>query len=126
MSSKDPGSSSHEQKSSWYLLTGFILGLVIGLVISWVVMPVTYGDIAPSMLESVGKKQYRLMIAMAYTVDQDLVRAESRLGLLEDADATELLVAQSQQWLAEGRDQAEVQALASLAAAIELSDPTGQ
>ena len=112
------------QKSSWYLLTGFLLGLAIGLIIAWVVLPANYTDVSPQALKNSDKDQYRLMIARVYAVDQDLVRAESRLALLGDENAGDVLAAQSQQVLASGESQTDAQALAALSAAVKASPPS--
>ena len=111
------------QKSSWYLLTGFLLGLAIGLIIAWVVLPASYTDVSPQALKNSDKDQYRLMIARVYAVDRDLVRAESRLALLGDENVGDLLAAQSQQVLASGESQADAQALALLSSAVK-ANPT--
>lgn len=124
MSEKIPPSELEIQKSSWYLLTGFLLGLAIGLLIAWMILPASYTDVAPQSLAIADKDQYRLMIARAYAVDQDLTRAESRLALLGDEDVVGVLAAQSQQVLASGENPVYAQALAALAAAISTSDPS--
>jgi hypothetical protein len=111
------------QKSSWYLLTGFLIGLAIGLTIAWVLLPASFTDIAPQSLSKVDKDNYRLMIARVYAVDQDLVRAESRLELLGDENAGEVLAAQSQQVLATGKNRADAQALALLSSAVKAYPP---
>lgn len=111
------------QKSSWYLLTGFLLGLIIGLIIAWVLLPASYTDVAPQSLAPLDKDQYRLMIARVYAVDQNLIRAESRLELLGDENAGDVLAAQSQKALASGENQADAQVLAALSAAVKANPP---
>ena len=119
MTENQQPSGIESQKSSWYLLTGFLLGLAIGLIIAWVVLPASYTDVAPQSLTMVDKDQYRVMIARVYAVDQDLVRAESRLGLLGDENSGDVLAVQSQQVLATGESQTDAQALAALSAAVK-------
>lgn len=119
MTENQPLSEREAQKSSWYLLTGFLLGLAIGLIFAWVLLPASFTDIAPQSLSTLDKDHYRLMIARVYAVDQNLVRAESRLELLGDENAGDLLAAQSQQVLATGENQSDAQALALLSAAVK-------
>jgi Na+/H+-dicarboxylate symporter len=119
MTENQPLSEQEVQKSSWYLLTGFLLGLAIGLIIAWVLLPASFTDVAPQSLSTLDKDQYRLMIARVYAVDQSLVRAQSRLELLGDDNPGEVLAAQSQQVLATGENQADAQALAALSAAVK-------
>lgn len=123
MTENQPLSEQEVQKSSWYLLTGFLLGLAIGLIFAWVLLPASFTDVAPQSLSTLDKDQYRLMIARVYAVDQNLVRAESRLELLGDESVSDLLAAQSQQVLASGENQADAQALAELSAAVK-ANPT--
>jgi len=123
MTENQPPSEREVQKSSWYLLTGFLLGLVIGLIVAWMLLPASFTDVAPQSLSIIDKDQYRLMIARVYAVDQDLVRAESRMELLGDENAGDLLAAQSQQVLAIGENQADAQALALLSSAVK-ANPT--
>jgi Na+/H+-dicarboxylate symporter len=119
MTENQPLTEQEVQKSSWYLLTGFLLGLAIGLIIAWVLLPASFTDVAPQSLSTLDKDQYRLMIARVYAVDQSLVRAQSRLELLGDDNPGEVLAAQSQQVLATGENQADAQALAALSAAVK-------
>jgi len=123
MTENQQPSDREAQKSSWYLLTGFLLGIAIGLIIAWVVLPVSYTDVAPQSLANSDKDQYRLMIARVYAVDQNLTRAESRLGLLGDENSGDVLAAQSQQVLATGESQTDAQALAALSAAVKATPP---
>jgi Na+/H+-dicarboxylate symporter len=119
MTENQPLTEQEVQKSSWYLLTGFLLGLAIGLIIAWVLLPASFTDVAPQSLSTLDKDQYRLMIARVYAVDQSLVRAQSRLELLGDDNPGDVLAAQSQQVLATGENQADAQALAALSAAVK-------
>ncbi len=75
----------------YYLLTGLIIGAALGLVISLVLLPVRYSNVPPETLSLSGKDTYRLLIASAYQVDQNLNRAEARLSLLREEDPTSSL-----------------------------------
>lgn len=75
----------------YYLLTGLIIGLGLGLLVSLVLLPVRYTNVPPETLSASGKDTYRLMIASAFQVNQNLTRAEARLSLLREANPIEAL-----------------------------------
>ncbi|NIS79045.1 MAG: hypothetical protein GTO14_02210 [Anaerolineales bacterium] len=64
------------------ILTGLILGLIIGLLYGWVLRPVEYINTTPSSLRADYRTDYILMVAEAYTGDQDLDLALVRLAAL--------------------------------------------
>ena len=107
-----------KKNSSWYLLTGLLIGLAIGLIVSIFIVPVEFADAQPANLSETGLAEYRGMIALAYSANQDLERALSRLVLLEDADPVAALAAQAQAMLAVGGSETVARALAELAAHI--------
>lgn len=120
-----------EQRKPWYLLTGIILGVLFGLGYAWWVSPVEYVDTPPSSLRNDFKDQYRVLIALSYAVNGDLVKAKERLALLDVDDhnkpkdkattialSSNKLVAQAQQAVAEGKPETEAKALGMLAAAL--------
>jgi hypothetical protein len=106
-----------EERGSWYLLTGLLIGVVLGVLYAWVLSPVKYVDTAPATLREDLKNEYRLLIAQAYAANGDTARAQARLGLLADEKTAETLTALAQQANAAGRSEAEVRALGLLAAA---------
>jgi hypothetical protein len=105
-----------EERGSWYLLTGLVIGIVLGLLYSWIISPIEYVDTTPSTLRSDYGDIYRLSIAMAYQATGDLARAQARLGLLRDEDSAQALAQQAQRHRGEGGTASEAQALANLAA----------
>ncbi len=80
----------------FYLLTGIILGLIIGFTFSFYLFPIEYSNVPPETLQSVDKDQYRLMIAYAFHANQDIGRANARLGLLREDNVLEILLNQAQ------------------------------
>jgi hypothetical protein len=111
-----------DERGPWYLFTGFVLGIAIGLLYSWLLSPVEYSDAAPSLLRDEYKDHYRALVALAYLYNQDLDRAQARLDLLEDSNATQKLAEQAQRYLASGQDQHAAQALGLLAVDLERSE----
>ncbi|HBX70523.1 MAG TPA: hypothetical protein DEH25_14360 [Chloroflexi bacterium] len=105
-----------EERGSWYLLTGLLIGIVLGLLYAWVVSPIQYVNTAPHTLRTDAKDVYRQTIALAYQSTGDLARAQARLNLLGDEDSALTLAEQAQRQRATAGDSDEVQALADLAA----------
>jgi hypothetical protein len=105
------------------LLIGVALGLAAGMAYAWAIDPVEYLDTAPASLRSDFRADYMALIASAYSGSGDLPRARARLALLTDSDPADTLAALAQQGLAQGRPQAEVRALARLAAALSGGAP---
>lgn len=64
------------------LVTGLALGLVLGLLYGWVIRPVEYVDTTPNTLRADYRTEYVLMVAEAYSGDQDLDAALIRLAAL--------------------------------------------
>ena len=86
-----------EKKGNLYLISGLIIGLLFGIIYSWVIDPVEFIDASPSALSDEYKAEYRELIAMAYSANQDIGRAQARLALLNEDDQILLLGAQGQQ-----------------------------
>ena len=107
-----------EDRGHWYLLTGFVIGIVIGLVYAWLIAPQERQDTSPASLQPEFKDQYRAMIASAFVATGNLPRAEARLALLGDVDIIQVLAAQAQRTLGEGKSPQEAQALGLLAVAL--------
>jgi hypothetical protein len=73
------------QMSRWIaFLIVIALGAAAGMLYGWVINPVGYVDTAPNSLRNDYKTDYVLMIAEAYTLDQDISLAARRLASLGD------------------------------------------
>ncbi|OJX38012.1 MAG: hypothetical protein BGO78_08210 [Chloroflexi bacterium 44-23] len=88
--------SQEPQHPPYYLLTGLILGLLFGFGVSFLFFPVRYTNVPPETLQNVDKDQYRLMIASAYQANNDIGRAQARLGILREENVSGLLLQQAQ------------------------------
>ena len=119
----------NEKHGFWYLLSGLAIGLGIGILVAWVIAPIQYVNTTPASLRLDFKDEYRFMIASAYAANNDLLRAQARLGTLEDTDALKALGEQAQRMLASSSPMNEVQILADLSTALQtqptaVSNPT--
>ena len=112
-----------EERGSWYLLTGLIIGIVLGLLYSWLISPIEYTNTTPNTLRTDFKDTYRLTVALSYQATGDLARAQARLNLFGDDDSALALAEQAQRHRAEGGTAEEAQALAELAAALGQAPP---
>ena len=107
-----------EERGSWYLLTGLVIGVVLGLLYAWIISPIEYVDTTPNTLRSDYQDVYRLSIAMAFQTSGDLARAQARLNLMGDEQVALTLAEQAQRHRAAGGTEDEAQALANLAAVL--------
>lgn len=105
----------NDERGNWYLLTGLVIGVVLGLIYAWQIRPLQYSETSPVMLNPEYKEQYRVLIASAYLANNDLVRAEARLRLLNDKDPIQALTEQAERTLANGGDAEAAVALGMLA-----------
>jgi hypothetical protein len=64
------------------LFLGIIIGLAAGLVYGWVIQPVEYIETSPAVLRQDYRSDYILMVAEAYSGDDDLEIARIRLAAL--------------------------------------------
>jgi hypothetical protein len=112
-----------DERGSWYLLTGLILGVILGLAYAWVVQPVAYVDTYPESLTPQYKDFYRGLIAAAYAGNPNIERARDRLALLKDADIYRALSEQAQRTLAENGSASQARALGMLAIALGQEAP---
>ncbi|MCH7586734.1 MAG: hypothetical protein IIC78_01665 [Chloroflexi bacterium] len=101
--------------SFFRLILGTALGLIFGLYYAWDVSPRLINLASPGDLSVEFQNEYRALLSVAYANTNDLVRAKNRLRLLHDPDSQETLFSLSQEYLAAGRPQEEIRALALLA-----------
>ncbi len=113
-----PVAAPGSKRSSWYLLTGLIIGVIFGLIYAWWINPVVYERHTPATLVETDKDIYRGTIAQVYAVTGNLERALLRLAVLGDPDPALALGAQAQRALAQGQV-TDARALALLATALQ-------
>jgi hypothetical protein len=103
------------------IVPGLAIGLAIGLFITWVVWPVEYYDTDPVDLRPEHKEDYVVMIAVAYTQDDDPELAAIRLQKLGFEDARQKVLSLFQTYSEAGYEQ-ESHSLARLAYGIGVED----
>jgi hypothetical protein len=102
----------------WDVLLALLAGLGLGLVYSWMISPLRVVDAKPTALRTDFKDAYRSAIAAAYAATGNIIRAQARLTLLEDANSVEALNAQAQRMLASSDSFQQADQLAALALAL--------
>lgn len=105
------------------VILGLAAGLAVGLLLGWVVWPVQFVDTAISDLAPEHKDEYVLLVASAYLTDRNVEKAQSRLARLEVPNIGSWLSAEIDNYIAGGRDEADIQALAALANALGVTSP---
>ncbi len=116
-----------ERRGSWYLLTGLLIGLMSGLVYAWLLDPVQFVNTSPDSLRPEYKAEHRLLIALAYEANNNVVRAAQRLAVLGDKDPVAALSTQIEQLHQRNGSERERAVLAKLMAdlrAYQTSAPT--
>lgn len=109
---------NEDERGSWYLLTGLVIGIAAGLFFAWVIQPMGFAKSEPASLRSDYKERYRVLIAAAFEANGDLLRARARLEKLGDDDLYRTLSEQAQHYLASQGDTEEARALGNLAVAL--------
>jgi len=108
-----------DRRGNWYLLTGLLIGLLLGVALAIFVIPERYINTDPRYLQDADRMLYRSLVAHSYLAEADLGRAQARLYLLGEENPEDQLIAQAQQQLKDGGDEAESRTLALLAADIQ-------
>jgi hypothetical protein len=101
-----------------------LAGVGLGLLLGWFVMPVEYVGTKMADLAPEHKDQYIVLLALAYDTDGDLEKAEARLAALNLPNPKQSLSSLIDRSISEGRSEAEIRALASLADAMGITAPS--
>jgi hypothetical protein len=69
--------------SNWIkIILALAFGVALGLVYGWVISPVEYTDVPPSILREDYRTDYVLMVAEAHQTEQDSETSARRLAIL--------------------------------------------
>lgn len=102
----------------FYLLTGLVIGIIAGILFDLIFLPLQYVNTAPHALRDEDKDTFRRLVALSYQQNQDIGRAEARLGLLQETNPAATLAAQSNRMISSGELPQEAQVVDRLAKAL--------
>ena len=63
-----------------FILLGLAIGIGLGLAVGWVFWPTEFTDANPAVLDDGYRRDYVLLIADSYTLDNNLVAAQQRVN----------------------------------------------
>jgi hypothetical protein len=98
-------------------------GVGLGLLLGWYVVPVEYVGTKMADLAPEHKDQYIALLALAYSVDGDLDKAQARLAELDLPNPNQSVSSLIDRYIAEGRGEAEIRPLVLLADAMGIASP---
>ncbi|MBM3123059.1 MAG: hypothetical protein FJZ97_12885 [Chloroflexi bacterium] len=108
------------------LLAVLLVGAAVGLIYGWVVQPVRYVDTAPGSLRADYRTDYVLMVAQAYTAEQDLLTAQVRLASLGPQPPADLVTSALTYAVDHGFTRADLETLNQLAVALRSAAPAAE
>jgi len=106
-----------------WLGLGIVLGIAVGLLIGWVVWPIEFSEADPTVLEDSYQHDYTVMIASAYSLDQDPNVARQRLHSLGIEDIDAWLLSVTVNHILTGADRTEIEHLVKLSTDFGLYSP---
>jgi hypothetical protein len=106
-----------------WLGLGIILGIAVGLLIGWVVWPIEFSEADPTVLEDSYQHEYTVMIASAYSLNQDPNLARQRLQSLGKEDVDGWLLSVTVNHILAGADEMEIEHLVKLCTDFGLYSP---
>ena len=107
----------------FWLGVGLILGVGTGLILGWVVWPIEFTEADPTVLEDSYRRDYTVMIAAAYSLDEDLNVARQRLHSLGKADGNAWMLSVTVDFILAESDETEIRHLVRLADDLGLYSP---
>ena len=108
---------------AWKVAALSILGLVVGLVLGLLIGVLLKPECAIAGLPVEDKEEYIVLVGAAYAVDGDLEKAQVHLAVLEAPNTGLWVIDLADRYIAEGRREADIQALAALAHGLGVDTP---
>ena len=62
-----------------FILLGLVIGIGLGLAVGWVFWPTQFTDANPAVLDDVYRRDYVLLIADSYALDNNLAAAQQKI-----------------------------------------------
>ena len=106
-----------------WLVGGLVAGIVLGLLLGWVLWPAEFKEAEPTLLEESYQRDYLIMIAAAYSLDDDLESARNRLAILGRENVDEWLLSITEDYILNGREETDTRQLVRLATGMGLQSP---
>jgi hypothetical protein len=106
-----------------WLAIGALIGIAFGFLVGWVIWPIEFSEADPTVLEETYQRDYTIMIAAAYELDQDLNLAQRRLASLGAGDAEAWLLTVTVDHILGDGQESEIRQLVRLADDLGLRSP---
>ncbi len=110
-------------KLTLLLVLGLAAGIGLGLFLGWVAWPAEFTEADPTVLEESYQHDYALMIAAAYSLDEDLDDARRRIRSLGLEDSDAWLMAMTVDYILIGGNELEIRQLVRLSTDLGLYSP---
>ncbi len=120
---KEPGTNRTILIAALCAGLALIVGLGLGLLFSRGIKAPCRSNAALASLGAESQEVYVVLVAASYSSDHDLERAQARLARLEVSDIDQQLADLIDLYIAEGRDDADIRALAVLGQALGVDSP---
>ena len=97
-----------------FILLGLAIGIGLGLAIGWVFWPTQFTDANPAVLDDTYRRDYVLLIADGYALDNNLAAAQQRVDELGE-DGPQFMLSVLIDMILRQQDEATIRRLARLA-----------
>jgi len=110
--------------SNWFkIIIAMIIGIALGLVYGWVIDPIEYTDITPSILREDYRADYVLMVAEAHQSEQDSEISARRLAILGSESPVQIVASALEFAIKNNFTQNEILLLQGLLTAMQTYQP---
>ncbi len=113
-------------RKSLSLIPGLLIGLALGVAVGWGLFPPSTAHLTPADLRDDYRYEYILLIAEDYAAEGNLTRAQDQLQAVAPKSIPTLLDAAMGYHLTHRTSEAQLRALAHLAAALHAATPAMQ
>lgn len=120
---QQPKESPATSKVLGWVILGLAIGLGAGLLIGWAVSSAGRSEAGIARLPVADKEQFILLAAMAYVQDGNLESAQARVAQLAAPNVNQWIVDLTERSISEGRNEADIRALAALARGLGVDTP---
>lgn len=98
----------------FFVLLGLAIGIGLGLAVGWVFWPTQFTDANPAVLDDNYRRDYLLLIADGYALDNNLAAAQQRVDELGE-DGSQFMLSVLIDMILRQQDEATIRRLARLA-----------